>query len=132
MGSRRVGSKTKRSVYQLESLISDGDNPLEGKLSINSEFDIEGDIEDHVIISVPSSMSHRSVEELLEKLSKEITSPVIITTNNIHFLRARKMTHKEAMQVSKRVQSQQDNDSDVDENGKDPMGREPAKVFGAR
>lgn len=126
MGSRRVGSKNKTSYYQITALHakSDDGSPDEGTLVAGNEFEIEGELDDHVIISVPPSMSQRSVETMLKGLSEELTSPAIVVTHNIHFLKAKKLSNKEAMKLAKRLEVSGDAPAESD-----PMGRGPVKVW---
>ena len=129
MGSKRNSSKNKISYYQLDAIgVENPDgNPAMDALSDDNTFEIGGEIEDHLIISVSPLMSHRAVEELLKKLSEFVTRPIIVVTHNIHFLKARKLKHKESVQIAQRVKGQVDESPEPEGN---PMGREPAKVFG--
>ena len=129
MVSRKVKKKNSVSFYQVEALGKDGKSPCEGIPSRDAGFEIEGEIEDHIIISVPPSMSERAAQEMLKKLSETISSPVIVITHNIEFLKARKLGYNEFMELSKRKESTL---SDNIESEDDPMGREPAKVFGEK
>lgn len=128
MSARRLRSQNKMSYYRLESIATVDPNGLPDKEALQScgEFDITGKIEDHLIVSVSPSMSERSVTELLEKLGKVVEQPVVVVSHNVAFLRASKMSGKDAMKVAERVCDVQDETED------DPMNRGPVKVFGVK
>lgn len=50
---------------------------------------VEGHIQDKIIISVPVDMSHNAVRQLLEQAPEDWRDKLIITTNNIKFMRAK-------------------------------------------
>ena len=130
-----MGKKIKRNqsmaIYQLEPLgIKGQSGPLsDGPLESCGEYIIQGEIKDHVIVSVPLTMTQRSAMELTTKLRDTLDKPVILVTHNMHFLKARKLSFKDAVVVNKRTESKNVK-TDTDPDKIDEMGRVPAKVFG--
>ena len=94
--------KLNKNEITFYKLVAVSHEKTDGSFTEGTEFEVEGSIEDHVIVSVPTSMKERSVRELLEKLSKEISSPVIVVTHNISFLKAKKMTPKEVAELARK------------------------------
>lgn len=129
MAQRKINSD-KISFYKLKALgieDEDTDNP-EAPLQVDEEFIVKGKIEDHVIVSVSPNMSQRSANELVVKLGETIKKPTIIVTHNIQFLRAQKISAKDAMKISKRMEGGI-GDTDNTKKATDIMGREPAKIY---
>ena len=69
------------------------------------EYLAQGSLHDHIVVSVPVSMSHRSAHQLSEQLVREFDKPVLIVTHNIHFVRLERLTKEEADAVVERVTS---------------------------
>ena len=88
--------KNRDEFYKLVAI----EKKEDGNIVPRNEFEIEGRLEDHVVISVPPTMTERSVRELLENLSKKISAPVIVVTHNISFLKARRMTAREVSLIT--------------------------------
>ena len=92
-------------------------------------------------------MTQKSVRELSEGISDVLKKDVIIVTHNVHFLRARKLSFKEAIEVNKRLErTSEASNTNPSEKGastdnkrvgnkdgdtkEDEMGRTPPKTFG--
>lgn len=134
MGKRTIEKNDKIDFYKINSLQSESCDisPLVGDLKVDEDTIIAGNLEDRVIVSVSPSMSHRSVDELVEQLSKTIAAPVIVVTHNVHFLKAQKLSNKEAAKITARMKRDVGTKADIKLVGPDPMGRAPAKTFGDR
>ena len=104
MSKRKITPQT--AIYQLENIGADPqlEPQLDGPLLASEPYEIQGTIDDHIIVSVPPEMSQRSIQELLSGLTKKLDKPGILVTHNVQFLRARKLTFKEAIQISKRTE----------------------------
>lgn len=105
---KKTKKKPKEKLYQLETIANrSGDPsepPYEGPLLPEGSYFLPGDIKGHVILSVPVTMTQRSTEELVTGLGKLIDKPIIVVTNNVHFMRVRELTAKEAMLVRKKLE----------------------------
>lgn len=73
--------------------------------------EIEGELADYVIVSVPCSESHASAKVLREKLQEALAKPVLIVTHNVEFLLAKKLTPKEGAKFLKEIEEVFDNDA---------------------
>ena len=79
--------------------------PFAGPLVETQEYLTQGSLHEHVIVSVPPSMSHQSAHTLCEQLVEKFDRPVLVVTHNIHFLKLEKLDKKEAEAVTERVTS---------------------------
>jgi len=130
MGKKTGSGKRKITYYKLQSINkpSPEDIGVDEVLFEGAEFEIQGELENHIIISVPPTMSERSVRDLLEGLKTTVNRSVIIVTHNVQFLRAEKISFKEAKSITKQVVESAEDETDK-EDGPDEMGREPAKIY---
>jgi hypothetical protein len=129
MSRKKISPQKKITYYKLNALSNEADDE---NLVSDNEFEVEGELEDHIIISVSPNMSHRSVDELLKKLSEVVSRPVIVITHNIQFLKATKLSQKEATAIAKR-EGHHDDETNTNTNADiDIMGREPVKVYSDR
>jgi hypothetical protein len=88
------------------------ETPSEGQLEKTGEVYITGEIEDHVIVSVPITMSHSSATSLVEELNKAIKKPVILVSHNVHFMRTTKLSFKDVRGVLGRLKGEVDAESE--------------------
>ncbi len=95
------------SIYRLIPIASESpdDNPSEGPLVETEEYLTQGSLHGHVIVSVPSSISHRAANALSTKLVEEFKRPVVIVTHNINFMKLERLDKAEAEAVTGRVTS---------------------------
>lgn len=94
------------TVYQLVPLASPpGVNPFDAPLLPAEDYSVQGELDDYIIVSVPTTTSQNAAESLRKRLTEAVQRPVILVTHNIHFLRARKMSSAEARKTIKRAEA---------------------------
>ena len=129
MSKRNINNKEKSKVeyFKLVPMLSD----KEGKTKNGEAYLIRGSLDDHVIVSVPTTISHRASIELEMALEKKIMRPIIIVTHNVEFMKVRKLSERQATAISTQMEREAVNAKRTAQNteGKDEMGREPEKVF---
>ena len=99
--------KYRAQVYQLTPLAS-GDpsvHPSAGRLWPTEVYSIVGEIEDHLVVSIPTSTTHNTAKLLRDKLVEVAKKPVLIVTDNIHFLQVNRLQPKDALRVIKRAEA---------------------------
>ena len=128
MSTKIKQKRTKPIFYRLVPLKSEDGSE---QLVTGEKLVCEGELEEHVIVSVPETMSHRAAQELEESLTREFERPIIIVTHNVSFMKVKKLSAIESMELAKRViyGATQANKPIQENAGQDEMGREPAKVF---
>lgn len=92
-----------REERPLRAVEGDGETkPL--KLVAGEDCAIEGELEGYILVSVPPTISHQAAKVLQDKLRETLGKPVMLFTHNVLFLRAEKMSSKEANEVLKEVE----------------------------
>ena len=101
--NRKRGRKERRrvSAYRLIPLF-DGETRKEWPDS--PHWVVEGELEDHTIVSVPVTTSMESIRRIHDQLQSEFGKPVCVITHNMEFLAAKKLPPKEAADVIKRIE----------------------------
>lgn len=92
------------AIYRVIPIAKDPDDP-DGPLVKTDEYLIQGSLFDHIIVSVPISISHRAAHELSERLVAELGQPVLLVTHNINFLTLERLSKAEAEKVVDRIMS---------------------------
>lgn len=113
-GPRPVGplmayskTKQKRSVYRLVPLLrpSAEQSEARGKFLGLEELEayyLDADdkkLADYVFLSVPPSMPYERLTDLQEKCVRLFDKPVVLVTHNVAFLKATRITEKEAKRM---------------------------------
>ena len=94
-------SKPKNKThYMLQPYLAKQFNapPFDTALVDGQSFSVDGQINEHVLVSVPETISTVSARDLFENLQEAFQKPIIMVTHNVQFLSARKMT---ALEVSR-------------------------------
>jgi hypothetical protein len=96
MGRNRQ-QRRRTTLYRLEPMFQpDRRKPL---LATGPEHQVEGELDNCLIVSVPPTASHETCRQLQEQLGATLDRPeksIIIVTHNIEFMRIRKLTAVEA------------------------------------
>lgn len=101
-GTRR-GMRKRPVVYGLRPIgVREGLHE-ELDLEVTDQYHIGGEIKDHLIVSVPPTISHNAARNLRVQLSEGFGRPVIIVTHNIEFLEVTRLSSKQALAVAKRL-----------------------------
>lgn len=79
--------------------------PFDAPLLPAEDYSVQGELDDYIIVSVPTTTSQNAAESLRKRLTEAVQRPVILVTHNIHFLRARKMSSAEARKTIKRAEA---------------------------
>ena len=86
-------------IYRLESLLSKVDTlgfAVEGEV-----HHIEGAIDQYVVVSVPETTSYAQAERIKTEAIRLTGKPACVVSHNVTFLRAVKLSPKEAAEVVK-------------------------------
>jgi protein required for attachment to host cells len=83
--------KTRNTYYQLTPYGQD----KEGSAQKGEAYVVQGHIDNHVIVSVPETMTTLSAQELSKQLEEELGKPIIMLTHNISVLRAKRVKASE-------------------------------------
>lgn len=65
---------------------------------------IEGELEDHLILSVPVTTSMAMIKKFQDELTVQFGKPVCIMTHNMELLVAKRLPQKEAAKAVKRIE----------------------------
>lgn len=99
-------------MYRLENYLQKAD---EDEIMIEGEVHyIEGCLDNYVIISVPETTSQASAEKIKQEAIKLLNKPVCVITHNIAFVKAVKLSPKEAAAVIKRGEDYAEKASKID------------------
>ncbi len=82
-----------------------GASPSVGRLLPSDAYILDRELEDHIIVSVPTTTSQSAALELRKQLESELGKQVVIVTHNINFCQVRKLKPGEAAKVAKRVEA---------------------------
>jgi len=85
-------------VYRLENLFVDEERK---RLGLDEGNYIEGNLAGYVVVSVPETTTYAMAEEIKQKAMVMLKQPVTVITHNIAFLKATKLTPKEAAKIIK-------------------------------
>jgi len=94
-----VKRKAKDALYALIPYVKQGEVCKEA----SAQVVIKGKLENHLICSVPESTSGATVNELSKELERKFKKPVIVITHNMEFVKAKRLTGKEAQQVLREI-----------------------------
>lgn len=108
MNARKIKrAKARQSnLYKVMPMLSGSVDPNVGNLLPDQVFVVDAKLEDCIVVSVPTSMSKNSADELADALKAELDQKVIIVTHNIHFCCVERVSDKkEINQVTQRLES---------------------------
>ncbi len=92
-------------VYRVTRLFENPDRTVSEQ--DDSEYIVQGMLDDAVIVSVPMTMTHAYADGLAVRLADAFPGKtVVITTHNIQFLVAERLTEAEKVQLQSRLNAE--------------------------
>jgi hypothetical protein len=108
MPKRNRKQRYDADVYRLEHLLKDG-TPC--PVSEEQNHFIEGGIDGVMVLSVPTNTPAKVAANVQEMVSKKFNQDVLIVTHNIGFLKATKISPKEAAELVKMAQEPEEGET---------------------